>query len=125
MTQIVDAFEAAASQPGGQTGIKSIVENYLSVTHRDNRADGCPLAGMGSELVRGDESVRSIASGGFARLVDVMAAKIHREEPETARSTAVFALAAMIGAVTLSRIVSDPDISSSVLRNVSEHLGGI
>lgn len=122
ITQLVDAFEAAVAEPEAELGIKPIVGNYLSTSHRDNREGGCPLAGMGSELVRADEQARAIATKGFDDLVDVMARRLGQEQPEAARSDAVFALAAMIGAITMSRIIADPDASLSVLQNVRQHL---
>jgi hypothetical protein len=44
---------------------------YVSVTHRDDRAGGCPLAGLGSELARADDAGSGISrasqSGGHHR----------------------------------------------------------
>jgi TetR/AcrR family transcriptional repressor of nem operon len=125
IAEIVGTFEAAATQPDDEASIKSIVDGYLSTSHRDNRARGCPLAGMGSELVRGDEKVRAIAAEGFNDLVEVMAKRIRRGQPEEARSEAVFALAAMIGAVTMSRIITDPNAALSVLTDVKQRLDRI
>jgi TetR/AcrR family transcriptional repressor of nem operon len=122
MTKLVDTYETVASKHEGKESFQAIVERYVSTVHRDNAVGGCPFAGMGSELVRADESTRLAASRGFNDLVDIMAAHTERDTPEAARSQAVFALAAMIGAITVSRILADPDTSTSVLRNVKQHL---
>jgi TetR/AcrR family transcriptional repressor of nem operon len=38
------------------------------------------------------------------------------------RSAAVLVLSTMIGAMTLARIVADPDLSSEILDRAKEHL---
>jgi TetR/AcrR family transcriptional repressor of nem operon len=125
MAKLVDAFKTAAVEHDGNESFKAIVKRYVSMVHRDNAVGGCPLAGMGSELARADEQTRAAASQGFNDLVDVMAAHIGRRSPDAARSEAVFALAAMIGAITMSRIITDPDTSKSVLRDVTQHLNAM
>jgi TetR/AcrR family transcriptional repressor of nem operon len=122
---LVDKFKTASALASGEEGFMSIVESYLSAEHKENIATGCPLAGMGSELVRADEITRQNASVGFGELVDIMARSMVSKHPEAARSQAVFAMAAMVGAVTMSRIIADPQASLSVLRDVQQHLNEI
>jgi len=122
LSEIVDKLEAAAGGDTGKDGFKAIVDAYVSMPHRDHAADGCPLAGMGSELAHADEQTRDAASQGFDALVDVLAKRFGRRKPEVARSKAVFALSAMIGAVTMARIIEDADMSKSVLHDVRHHL---
>lgn len=122
---VVGALETAASQSDGKEGFKAIVEAYVSAAHRDTAAGGCPLAALGSELARADEQTRAAASQTFNELVDVLAKRAGRRQQEAARSDAVFALAAMVGAVTLSRIIDDPGASLAVLQDVKQHLGAM
>ena len=84
----------------GEGGFEAILDTYLTEGHRDDRGTGCPLAGMGSELARGDQQTREVAHKGFSDLVNVIAANM----PD--KSQAVFAMAAMVGALTLSRITN-------------------
>jgi TetR/AcrR family transcriptional repressor of nem operon len=80
------------------------------------------LAGLGSELARADVETRAAASVGFHNLVDIIAESMGKRQLKADRSQAVFAMAAMIGAVTLSRIIADPEISKSILGDVQHHL---
>jgi Transcriptional regulator len=121
-TAVVDSFNALASNAQGKAGFKSIIDDYVSTGHRDNAADGCPLAGMGSELARADETTREAATEGFNRMVAVLAERVGDSQADTANSDAVFALAAMVGALTLSRIVTDPAASDAILQTVKRHL---
>jgi len=122
---VIESFEAAASEAGDKDAFKSIVESYVSTLHRDSASGGCPIAGMGSELARGNENTRAVAAQGFDEMVDVLAKRIRRRDADAAHSDAVFAMAAMIGAVTISRIITDPEASASVLQTVKQHLGAV
>ncbi|NGZ85197.1 TetR family transcriptional regulator [Duganella sp. SAP-35] len=110
------------SAAGGRQGFMSIVDSYLSMEHRDDRAGGCPLAGMGSELVRADDRARAAAAQGFDDLVAVMAGSLAQEGTAHARSDAGFAMAAMVGAMTMSRLMSDPADAAELLDDVRRRL---
>lgn len=125
ISTIVATLEDAAGQRAGKDGFQAIVERYVSTAHRDNVVDGCPLAAMGSELARTDETTRAAASDGFNELVEVIAGRLGHPSLATAHSDAVFALAAMIGAVTMSRIMVDHDASARILQQVKHHLDAL
>lgn len=122
LRSMVDSLEASADGFDGKEGQRAIIDAYLSDWHRDNAADGCPLAGMGSELVRADDQTREVMADGFNELVDTLAKRAGNRRRDTARSDAVFAVAAMVGAMTLARIVADPDASAAILEDVRKHL---
>ena len=168
---LVEQLAASASEKSPQRGFNTIVENYLSAAHRDEPADGCPIAALGSEIARSDERTRAAATQALLKFVDVIASQsgktrpdvvsaAHRDEPadgcpiaalgsEIARSDertraaatqallkfvdviasqsgktrpdvaqrgALVAAALMIGALTMSRVVTDPE---AIGRNTS------
>jgi TetR/AcrR family transcriptional repressor of nem operon len=122
-SMIASLENAASASDGEGTGsFQAIVDRYVSDDHRDNRAARCPLAAMGSELARADEGTRAAASEGMDDLVEVVTKWLGRSQPDATQSRAVFAVAAMVGAVTMSRIIVDPNASSRVLQFVKEHL---
>jgi TetR/AcrR family transcriptional repressor of nem operon len=122
LSEIVDSFEVLASKSEGKEGFKSIVDNYVSSAHRDNAAGGCSLASLGSELARSDDATRKAATEGFNEMVAVLAREIEGQQRGAATSDAVFTLAAMVGAITLSRVISDEKTSDDVLRAVNSRL---
>jgi TetR/AcrR family transcriptional regulator, transcriptional repressor for nem operon len=119
---VIGTLGAAAGELTGKEAFQAIVAAYVSESHRDAPEHGCPLAGMGSELAHADDDTRAAAARGFDQIVDVMAAHIRRRHRGAARSEAVFALSAMIGAITMARIIGDPDASTAVLHDVRQHL---
>ena len=100
----------------------SVLESYLSIRHRDDPATGCPLAALGSELARSDDKTRAAATEGFLRLVDVLAWKSGSVPPEVARRRALVAVSTMIGAVTMSRVMTDAGLSAEILSEVEKSL---
>ncbi len=106
----------------GSGGLEAILAKYLSTDHRDNPSEGCVLAGLGSELARSDVQTRAAATAGFLTLVEAFAQQYRRIKPQTAKERALVAVSAMIGAITLSRIVTDPKLSAAILRSTRKHL---
>jgi TetR/AcrR family transcriptional repressor of nem operon len=124
-TSILDSLEAAADGYTGQEGFRAVVDAYLSTAHRDAPATGCPLAGMGSELARADEGTRAAAARSIDELVTLLAERLGDPEEKANRSRAVFVLSAMMGALTLARILADPQASSSLLADVRQQIAPI
>ena len=116
-----DAVDASIAGMGmeAQPTINAAVAAYLSTRHRDDPASGCPLAAIGSELSRTDKKTREAATEGFKRLVAVLAGK---SKTQNARRRALVAVATMIGAVTMSRVVTDPGLSAEILSAAEESL---
>jgi TetR/AcrR family transcriptional repressor of nem operon len=125
ITAMIGKLEIAAGELIGKEGFKAIVEAYVSAAHRDSPGRDCPFASMGSELARTDEATRAAASRGFDELVDVVAKRIGHHHRDAARSEAVFALSAMIGAVTMARIIGSGEASDAILHDVRRHLEAI
>jgi TetR/AcrR family transcriptional repressor of nem operon len=113
MDVLVESAEAAAE--AGRESFLRHLEDFLSAEYRDDTLGGCPLVAMGSELVRADAETRQIASRGFEDLIDVIVKWNPASDPAAARAEAIFTLSSMVGAVTMSRIVDDPDLSNQIL----------
>jgi TetR/AcrR family transcriptional regulator, transcriptional repressor for nem operon len=108
----VAAMDSILEELSAHPTVNSVVAEYLSTRHRDNPASGCPLAALGDELARSDKKARAAATAGFVRLVDILAGKAHTAD---VRRQALVAAVTMIGAVTMSRVVSDSKLSAEIL----------
>jgi TetR/AcrR family transcriptional regulator, transcriptional repressor for nem operon len=109
---MVKAMDSILDELAGHPTVNSAVAGYLSTRHRDNPASGCPLAALGGELARSDKEARAAATAGFVRLVDILAANAGTAD---VRRQALVAAVTMIGAVIMSRVVSDPELSAEIL----------
>jgi TetR/AcrR family transcriptional regulator, transcriptional repressor for nem operon len=125
MASLDQTAEASACRGAGKKGLEVILTSYLSADHRDNVADGCVLAGLGSELARSDDNTRAMATAGFLKLVDVLAKQYRQTKARSAKTRALVAASAMIGAITMSRIVTDPALSAAILRSTKKRLANI
>jgi TetR/AcrR family transcriptional repressor of nem operon len=95
--------------------LKSYIEHYLSRSHRDAPATGCPLPILSSDLPRLKGEARAAFGEGVermtGRLAEVLAA-IGHDAPDIAAASI---LAEMVGALSLARAVEDPVQSDAIL----------
>jgi TetR/AcrR family transcriptional regulator, transcriptional repressor for nem operon len=112
-------IEYVANRTAGGTPVAEI---YLSTSQRDNPAAGCPLSAIGSELGRSDEKTRAVATEGILKFVNIMARQFGKAKPADARRKALVAVSTMIGAMTMSRMVTDPELSAEILREAKATL---
>ncbi|HEY1929279.1 MAG TPA: TetR/AcrR family transcriptional regulator [Caulobacteraceae bacterium] len=119
---LVDSTEAATCERRGKDGLREIVQAYLSAQYGDDVAGSCPFVGVGSEMARAGPQTRAAASEGLREWIDAVAKRIGPEASEAARAQAVFTICAMVGAVTLARIVDDPALSASILEHAKDRL---
>ena len=115
---------SSASRERGRKGLEAAVADYLSAEHRDNPRDGCPLAALGSEMARADTQTRAAATAGFLKLVDALAGGFDDGKPDEARRRAMVAALTLIGALTVSRVVTDQPLSDAILRNAEDSITG-
>jgi TetR/AcrR family transcriptional regulator, transcriptional repressor for nem operon len=115
---------SSASRKRGRKGLEAAVADYLSTEHRDNPRDGCPLAALGSELARADTPARAAATAGFLKLVDALAGGFDEGTPDEARRRAMVVALTLIGALTVSRVVTDQALSDAILRNAEDSITG-
>ena len=62
------------------------------------------------------------ATTGFLKSVDLIAGRLEGLSPAVAKNEALFMLTSMIGAVTMARVVADPNLSTTILRQARKHL---
>lgn len=118
-----DKIEAASTKSRSKRrGLASVAESYLSSEHRDDPAQRCPLAALGSELARSGEPTREVATEGLRRLINVIAAQMPDPGSKMASAHAITALSTMVGALTLSMIVTDRGLSDRILMEAKAHV---
>ena len=111
---------AAAGQ--GPQAVLEVFQDYVTQAYRDNVEDGCPLAAMGSELVRADDKTRHAATSSFRKIVQTMAPFMRSPDDEQGLDTAVSLLTNMVGALTIARMVDDPELSDRILETARRRI---
>ena len=118
----IERVRRRAAAAGKDHGLDGLAAEYLSTQHRDHPEGGCLLAALGSELVRCDEGTREAATEALLKFVDVVTTHYDKSNKEGARRRALVAVSTMIGALTMSRVVTDPRLSSDILGQARKHL---
>jgi TetR/AcrR family transcriptional repressor of nem operon len=101
---------------GGPALLRAVVGRYLSRTHRDAAADGCPLPALAAEAARAGAAPRRSLQ---RYLRTIVAATAHRVPPAPGLSPEdrVLATAAVLaGGLLLARAVEDDELSERILR---------
>src|SRR5262249_44694857 len=119
---LAEQLAASTSKKTPRDGLRTIVKKYLGAAHRDEPEDGCPVAALGSEIARGDARTRAAATQGFLKLAEIIASQFRNSPPDVARRRALVAVATMIGALTMSRIATDSELSADILREAERQL---
>lgn len=120
----VEALLTELKAEGDEGGFDALVSHYLSTAHRDALNKSCPFAALGCELARSSEPVRDVATQGLERVVDLLAVQSGSEQGDAARARGIVAMCTMMGALTLSRLVSHPAFSNEILATACAHLTG-
>ncbi len=94
------------------------VKRYLSRAHRDARTSGCAIVALASDVARADTASREVMSAHIDDFVDQLALSLHRQD----EGDAMLAVSAMVGAVLLSRVQTDPKKSDALLKSVRDRL---
>ena len=104
---------AAAQDPKDPLG--AVIGFYLSREHRDQKMDGCPIVALGSDAARQSSDVKASFEAGIKAHLEVLGRMIAEMHGGAPRNKAMAILATMVGALTLSRVVNDPELAQAFL----------
>ena len=93
----------------------AFVQGYLSSSHRNDRAHGCVLPALGTDIARSSPKARRAFGRKLGKMIDMAAQMLPEMSPEEARQAATSALATMMGAIVLARAVGDKAMSDDIL----------
>ena len=133
---VAEAVDAAAEQsarnlrkvarraPAGRE-FEAIVAAYLSPAHRDRPDRGCALAALGPELARDSLPARQAVARHLDALLDLLQEYMRERPGGSRRRRAIATLSCLVGALLLSRMARDRDVSDEILAAAQRHLTGI
>jgi TetR/AcrR family transcriptional repressor of nem operon len=112
--------DAAAENPDDPLG--AVIAFYLSADHRGEKMDGCPIAALGSDAARQGPDVKAAFEAGIKAHLEVLGRFIAKTGGKASSGKAMAILSTMVGAVTLSRVVNDPNLAQAFLNAAVEHV---
>jgi len=103
------------AQPPDRAGLEAFIRAYLSPEHRDQPADGCPLAALLDEIARRPAATRQAFTDELLTTADDVAAHLDPTVADAARTDALTLLGLMIGTLQLARALTDANLSDQLL----------
>jgi len=95
--------------------LKFFLSRYLPANYRDNPAESCSFAMIGSDIARGSEATRAIATNGFKNFLSVIEDVLPCADEVTLIHEATNVACSVIGALVIARISNDRQLSNDVL----------
>ena len=99
-----------------------LLQNYLTEAHRDAPGTGCAMGALLGDMTRGSRSARALYTERVKRSLAFFSALLPSSQRPDKRVRALLILSALLGALNLSRAVSDPNLSREILHRVREEL---
>ena len=118
LDQSLDAMLAGLKS----SGFPAVLDYYLSEEQRDHPEGACMLPSLSAEMARHPASSRAAFTDKLAEVFAAMAEYMPGPTPARKAENVSVLFAAMVGAVSLARAVSDPEMSRDILRSTREHL---
>jgi TetR/AcrR family transcriptional repressor of nem operon len=115
----------AAASGGPSVSYESLVDEYLSDTHRNHPGAGCPVGALAGDLARSDKRTRAVVSRKIRENIELLVALIRKTkqmDEDSARSQAILTYCALVGAVGMARAVLDEELSREILKTVAKRL---
>ncbi|WP_245457649.1 TetR/AcrR family transcriptional regulator [Rhizobium leguminosarum] len=115
---LVDGARRSPKGSSGARAFASFIKNYLNRNHRDARSSGCAISALVSDVGRADVQSKTV----MAAYIEDYIAATRQQLGDDDDSRAMLAVSAMVGALALSRVMTDPDRSDALLHTVRDHL---
>jgi TetR/AcrR family transcriptional repressor of nem operon len=106
---------SAAAEANPKDPLGAVIAFYLSPEHREERMDGCPIVALGSDAARESSDVKASFEAGIKAHLEVLGRMVAEMNGNAPKSKAMAILSTMVGALTLSRVVNDPDLARAFL----------
>src|ERR1700712_4531417 len=115
MDRSTDRWRKLAEQTPPDKRLATIVNSYLTTTHRDDPGHGCAVPTLGAEIARESPRTRKAFAGRLEQMVEMLADQIPGVSRKAARKQAMASLATMMGTLVLARVAGNGEFSDDIL----------
>jgi TetR/AcrR family transcriptional regulator, transcriptional repressor for nem operon len=99
-----------------------LIDDYVSDVHRKNPGAGCAFSALAPEIARSDKRTRALTSEQVQDDIQLIVGLLPGRDKRAARSRAILTFSALVGAMSLSRAVSDEELSREIVKTVADLL---
>jgi TetR/AcrR family transcriptional regulator, transcriptional repressor for nem operon len=104
----------AAANP--QDPLRAVIALYLSMEHRAERMDGCPVVALGADAARQGPEVKASFEAGIKEYLEMLGRWLGEADGEEPSGKAMAILSTMVGAMVLSRAVNNKRLAKRFLQ---------
>jgi TetR/AcrR family transcriptional regulator, transcriptional repressor for nem operon len=116
---------SAAAEANPKDPLGAVIALFLSIEHREERADGCPVVALGADAARQSEGVKASFEAGIRKYLEMLGPLVGEPDSEDSTDKAMAVLSTMVGAVVLSRAVNNKRLSKRFLQAAAKSLMGL
>ena len=111
---------SAAAEANPADPLRAVIAFYLSVGHRDERMDGCPIVALGADAAGQGVNVKASFEAGIKEYLGMLSRWVGEADGGAASGKAMAIASTMVGAVVLARAVNDERLSKQFLEAAAE-----
>lgn len=115
MDRSTERWRKLAEQTPPEKRLSTIVESYLTATHRDDPGHGCAVPTLGPEIARESAKTRKAFSARLEEMIEMMADQMPELPRKAARAQAIATISTMVGTLVLSRVAGSGEFSDEIL----------
>jgi TetR/AcrR family transcriptional regulator, transcriptional repressor for nem operon len=116
LSSVAEYMDIADRAPEGKK-LHAFIDAYLSLEHRDHPGNGCMMSALGAEAGRGDTKLRAAFNSAVDIVLDRVATYVSGDTPLERRQKAGLLMASLAGVLMVSRVLTNPKSSESLLAN--------
>jgi TetR/AcrR family transcriptional regulator, transcriptional repressor for nem operon len=120
MDRAAEHWRNMAAEIPVEKRLSTIVDSYVSATHRDDPGRGCAVPTLGAEIARESAKTRKAFAAKLDQMIDLVADQIPDVPRKTARRLAMGTMATMMGALVMSRVAGSGELSDEILASGRE-----
>jgi TetR/AcrR family transcriptional regulator, transcriptional repressor for nem operon len=110
----------AAAEANPKDPLGAVIAFYLSMGHREERGDGCPVVALGSDAARQGADVKASFEAGIRKYLELLGDWVGEPDGGDSTDKAMAILSTMVGALVLSRAVNNKRLSKRFLQTAAK-----
>src|ERR1700683_345997 len=102
--------------------LTKVLKAYLTEEHRDAPGTGCALGALLGDMSRASRSAKAVYTARLKRTLAYSTGLVSSKGTSDRRARAILTISAMLGAINLSRALSEPNLSREILQRTRDEL---
>jgi TetR/AcrR family transcriptional regulator, transcriptional repressor for nem operon len=116
---------SAAVEANPKDPLGAVSALFLSMGHREERGDGCPVVALGADAARQGPDVKASFEAGIGKYLEMLGPWLGESDGEDSTDKAMAVLSTMVGATVLSRAVNDERLAKRFLEAAAKSVMGL